>query len=148
MFFLLLYSCFYLPPCLPNDMKSPSFGKTNDLVNVSELLLKSSTAVRFCNVTTRRRHKKLEHNRGHGQWTRDFQRATSCNWCLFPLMVKYCSKPTESMNLCNYCTMVDYDTAPRAFTKHLMWKHTQHRVWNCWRMIGSTIFSSPSDHSP
>lgn len=32
------------------------------------------------------------------------------------------------MNLCNYCTMVDYDTAPRAFTKHLMWKHTQHRV--------------------
>ena len=77
MFFLLLYSCFYLPPCLPNDMKSPSFGKTNDLVNVSELLLKSSTAVRFCNVTTRRRHKKLEHNRRHGQWTRNFQQASS-----------------------------------------------------------------------
>ena len=77
MFFFLLYSCFYLPPCLPNDMKSPSFGKTNDLVNVSELLLKSSTAVRFCNVTTRRGRKKLEHNRRHGQWTRDFQQASS-----------------------------------------------------------------------
>ena len=119
MFFLLLYSCFYLPPCLPNDMKSPSFGKTNDLVNVSELLLKSSTAVRFCNVTTRRRHKKLEHNRRHGQWTRNFQQAssqaktsaphlyilTNCNWCLFPLVVKCSLKPPDRMYLRNSCTI-------------------------------------------
>ena len=76
MFFILLYSCFYLPFCLPNDMKSPSFGKANNLVNVPILLLKRSTAVRFCNVTTWSRHKKLQHDCRHSQWTRDFQRAS------------------------------------------------------------------------